>query len=72
MQRFRTTDGERDQPLILAVHVQSAPTHTTSWRNSSHPLLMTTSLIFVISTSSAAGGLPLGVVVTSGERLILS
>ena len=75
VQRFHTTEGECDQPLILAIctplmsrvhqHIQQDGElvfidSCSSFDDYNNPM-------FVISTSSAAGGLPLGVVVTSGE-----
>jgi hypothetical protein len=68
-------DENVDQPLILAIctplmarvhkHIQQAMElvyidSSSSFEDFNNP-------VFVMSTSSAAGGLPLGIVVTSGE-----
>ena len=76
VQFFCKTDGsEDDQPLVLAIctplmsrvhkHIQQSGElvfidSSSSFDDYNNPM-------FVVSTSSAAGGLPLGVVVTSGE-----
>ena len=76
IQRFCKSEGKcDDQPLILAIctplmsrvhqHIQQSKElvfidSSSSFDDYNNPM-------FVISTSSAAGGLPLGVVVTSGE-----
>lgn len=76
IQRFCKHEGKgNDQPLILAIctplmarvheHIQQSSElvfidSSSSFEDYNNP-------IFVMSTASAAGGLPLGVVVTSGE-----
>ena len=75
VQRYHKSKGEPEEPLVLAVctplmsrvheHIKQSKElifidASSSFEDFNNP-------IFVISTSSAAGGLPLGVVVTSAE-----
>ena len=75
VKRFSKTEVGSDQPLLLAIctplmarvheHVNQAG--EIMFVDSSSSLDDFNNPVFILSTSSAAGGLPLGVVITSGE-----
>ena len=75
LQRFIKGEKQDEQPLILAVctplmsrvHENIQQSKELIFVDSSSSFDDFNNPMFVVSTSSAAGGLPLGVVVTSGE-----
>ena len=77
VKRFSKSEDGSDQPLVLAIctplmarvheHVKQAG--EIMFVDSSSSLDDFNNPMFTLSTSSAAGGLPLGVVITSGESL---
>ena len=75
--KISSNDKEEDQPLMLAiaictplmsrVHQRISQSKELLFIDASSSFEDFNNPLFVISTSSAAGGLPLGIVITSGE-----